>query len=65
MANPGSGRLQCLTVSSQGELDEARDAFNKDPSIAHELNDKRGIGIMLNSLGDVAWLQNNLDTAVI
>ena len=42
---------------------EAEGAFERSLSLAVDLNDQRGVGIMLNSLGDVARLRNGLDAA--
>jgi class 3 adenylate cyclase len=47
----------------EGRYDEAADAFAQDLGIARELGDTRGIGIMLNSLGEVALRRKDLDAA--
>ena len=43
--------------------DEAADEFRRDLEIAEELGDTRGIGIMLNALGEVALLRGDLEAA--
>jgi tetratricopeptide (TPR) repeat protein len=43
--------------------DEAADEFRQDLEIAREVNDTRGIGIMLNSLGEVALLRGDIASA--
>src|SRR5438093_1207067 len=53
------GRIYLL----QARYPEACEALSQDLAIATELNDQRGIGIMLNSLGEVALLQKDLDMA--
>ena len=47
----------------QAQYAEAHNAFLQDLAIARELHDEPGIGIMLNSLGEVALLLGQLDTA--
>jgi len=43
--------------------DEAAEEFRQDLEIAREIGDTRGIGIMLNSLGEVALLRGDLEAA--
>jgi class 3 adenylate cyclase len=43
--------------------EEAADAFAQDLAIARELDQESGVGIMLNSLGEVALRQQDLETA--
>ncbi len=43
--------------------DEAADEFRRDLEIAEEQGDTRGIGIMLNALGEVALLRGDLGAA--
>jgi class 3 adenylate cyclase len=47
----------------QARYAEADEAFAQDLAIARELGDVKGIGIMLNSLGEVALLRGDLDAA--
>jgi class 3 adenylate cyclase len=43
--------------------DEAAEAFSQDLAIARDLGDERGVGIMLNHLGEVALLRHDLEAA--
>jgi class 3 adenylate cyclase len=53
------GRARLL----RAEYDEARTAFGKSLDISLELGTKRGVGMMLNHLGDAALLQKDLPAA--
>jgi class 3 adenylate cyclase len=61
---------EAITLGTLGRVfqllaryDEAADAFNQDLAIARELGDETGVDVMLNSLGDVACVRRDLETA--
>jgi class 3 adenylate cyclase len=47
----------------QANYAEAEQSFQRDLDLARQLNDPAGIGIMLNSLGDVALLRGDREAA--
>jgi class 3 adenylate cyclase len=61
---------EAITLGTHGRAflrlaryNEAEAAFAADLAIARELGDERGTGIMLNSLGEVALLRRDFETA--
>jgi class 3 adenylate cyclase len=57
---------EAISLGTKGRIElqlaryeEARQAFAADLALARELGDERGVGIVLNSLGDVALLQKD------
>ncbi|HZY87797.1 MAG TPA: adenylate/guanylate cyclase domain-containing protein [Gemmataceae bacterium] len=58
------GEAISLGTKGRSELrlaryDDARRSFTADLGLARELDDERGVGVMLNCLGEVALLQND------